>query len=826
MGFDKRDSAKKYSPKDGDTLKSIAERETAQGNPITPEDLARYNWGTDDPDVVDEHLRDEMGCYKRAPDKRFMFSDDAEPTGELLIPAAFKKTGLSTDATHTIKVKKKAEPPEQFKGCSRIKGITFEFDKSFVRPSVVGDLEAVEEELQKSPDAQVMIFGHTDKVGSEVYNKDLSERRAKSVYAFITNKPDIWEQLYQQESWGIRAVQEILKDMGGPYDPGPVDGINGSQTQQAVRNFQKDHGLAVDGVAGPNTRQKLFSEYMSGIHDIEIDDSRFMDPKHMGCGEFNPVVDTEEANEANRRVMFYLFDKARLPVLPCKAGDVAPCKKQMTPPAPRHNAPFKCSFYDSIAKKCGSDGPGPVPPKPKDKSLQIVSPTAERLQFINLPEDAANENQGRKVVVKAQVDPPAAGVTVHWAFEEHSALKWATDDKAAFNASGLGASLQAGFKTAGTKTATSTTDGSGVAEIDFLLSRYGGDEYVVGVGFSEADAKDTVGGEKSPKLVVFRRVWYQMTHDEGLTIPDVPNARAAYKRVSSELIATTPKKFKKADAPARTYYPEFMMIPPGGADTEVAVIGSHNKVAFQGNFVPEADKPVKAHLIICEHQWDEGGTTATVNVEIDKSPSGEISMSKSVFKPALSGGLVVTGTWAAADGSASGTLSEADVLLEKGRTSRRRVKVKLPGGAPTPTAAKKVKVKLKLRAADGPFLGESGTPHMLIVLEKSDPVDFQNTVGHEIMHGLNQTVEAGKQPDGLPNHPHQYTGHGGSGSHCNTVLGAGGKHSKGTEATVDGEKVFTTGICAMFHSKDSTCINRFCDVCEPYLRAEDFTTFR
>jgi outer membrane protein OmpA-like peptidoglycan-associated protein len=323
--------------------------------------LARFNWGTSEPDTVDEFLRDKLGCYKRGPDKRFVITADIEPGTPLLIPVAYAKPGLAVDQTHVLRVKKQPRPPRQFETCAEIAGVTFEFDKSFVRPSVVGDLEVLQSEVDKHPAAKIMIWGHTDKVGSEAYNKELSERRAKSVYAFITNQPDIWEELYKKENWGIRAVQEILKDMGGPYDPGAVDGVDGPNTRQAVKNFQTDHGLTVDGVAGPNTRNKLFTEYMSGTHDIEIDDARFMDPKHMGCGEFNPMVETEAAEEKNRRVTFYLFHEERLPTLPCAEGDLAPCQKQTATPLPRHKDSFHCSFYDSIARNC-KGGKAVIPP--------------------------------------------------------------------------------------------------------------------------------------------------------------------------------------------------------------------------------------------------------------------------------------------------------------------------------------------------------------------------------------------------------------------------------------------------------------------------------
>jgi hypothetical protein len=402
MGFERRSTATKYQAQDGDTLAKIAERETAAGNAITAEDIARFNWGTDDPEVIDEHLRDELGCYKRGDDNHFVISADGEPRSDLLIPTPFKRVGLAVDKEHTLRVKKQPAPAKQFEGCEKVSGVTFEFDKSFVRPSVVGDLKKVEAELAKHPEAKVLIFGHTDKVGSESYNKQLSERRALSVYAFITNQPEIWEDLYKEEGWGIRSVQEILKDMGGPYDPGPVDGIDGPKTRAAVKQFQGDNGLTVDGIAGPNTRKKLFAVYMAGKHDVAVDDARFMDPKHMGCGELNPVVETEQPNEENRRVTFFLFNAARLPRIPCKHGDLGPCNKQKNPPLPRFKEEFHCSFYDSITRDCPCEGGGKVVPPVVGAAVKI-----HHEDGVNAP--ASGVLVGGLLKLQAVPNPDAAG---------------------------------------------------------------------------------------------------------------------------------------------------------------------------------------------------------------------------------------------------------------------------------------------------------------------------------------------------------------------------------------------------------------------------------
>lgn len=49
----------------------------------------------------------------------------------------------------------------------------------------------------------------------------------------------------------VRELQQALADAG--YDPGPIDGDFGPRTRAAVVAFQRDRGLEVDGVVGPQT---------------------------------------------------------------------------------------------------------------------------------------------------------------------------------------------------------------------------------------------------------------------------------------------------------------------------------------------------------------------------------------------------------------------------------------------------------------------------------------------------------------------------------------------------------------------------------------------
>src|SRR5215213_3945805 len=49
----------------------------------------------------------------------------------------------------------------------------------------------------------------------------------------------------------VRQLQQALKDLG--FDPGAVDGQFGSRTEAAVKAFQGDHDIAVDGIVGDIT---------------------------------------------------------------------------------------------------------------------------------------------------------------------------------------------------------------------------------------------------------------------------------------------------------------------------------------------------------------------------------------------------------------------------------------------------------------------------------------------------------------------------------------------------------------------------------------------
>ncbi len=69
-----------------------------------------------------------------------------------------------------------------------LQGVHFDFDKSTLRPESIKILDAAVRTMGEHGTLLVEVAGHTDSVGSESYNQDLSERRSKVVYNYLVNK--------------------------------------------------------------------------------------------------------------------------------------------------------------------------------------------------------------------------------------------------------------------------------------------------------------------------------------------------------------------------------------------------------------------------------------------------------------------------------------------------------------------------------------------------------------------------------------------------------------------------------------------------------------
>ncbi|MBI1926570.1 peptidoglycan-binding protein [Candidatus Poribacteria bacterium] len=290
--------------------------------------------------------------------------------------------------------------------CWRVDDIRFEFDSSFVKPDISAEMTLLAKLVREHPGAPASVFGHADPVGNDDYNKKLSGRRAAAIYGMLTRNTEIWEDIYSQsgeftsplssDNWGLKVIQTILQDLG--YSPGPMGGVMGSQTREAVKAFQRDNDLSDDGDPGPQTRAVLFLKYMDkhcrdeNDQPFKLERTDFLaqgaDPAgkgdYQGCSEFNPVLmfsqeenerfrqardhtERNAANAPNRRVDVFLFrpgsrvSAERWPCPRAKDG-VERCIKRFWSDAERRRSfqaerreqertrdTFACRFYDRIA---------------------------------------------------------------------------------------------------------------------------------------------------------------------------------------------------------------------------------------------------------------------------------------------------------------------------------------------------------------------------------------------------------------------------------------------------------------------------------------------
>ncbi|MBS2022676.1 MAG: carboxypeptidase regulatory-like domain-containing protein [Deltaproteobacteria bacterium] len=218
-------------------------------------------------------------------------------------------------------------PPRVFR--ARMTGMLFDTDVAFLLPSAMKSIRALKNLYDQHPGLSVLVNGHTDTVGSADYNVKLSDERAASVAAFMSDDVEAWYAHYtgskNSKKWGTREDQymlSVLPEGQPPYYVGPINGQAFGATSAAIKKFQSDHGLAADGAAGSDTRHALIKDYMALDGTTLPAGTKLL--TH-GCGESHPEVPTgDNVDEPrNRRVEVFFFE-----------GDIAP-----PPRTPCNNCP-------------------------------------------------------------------------------------------------------------------------------------------------------------------------------------------------------------------------------------------------------------------------------------------------------------------------------------------------------------------------------------------------------------------------------------------------------------------------------------------------------
>ncbi|MBK7105784.1 MAG: OmpA family protein [Ignavibacteriae bacterium] len=144
-----------------------------------------------------------------------------------------------------------------------LENVKFKFDKDELTEESKAILNNVANTLNRFPEEKIEILGHTDNIGTDEYNMDLSERRAKSVKNYLVTRGVVEDRLYTGGCGERKPVSDNDSEIGRAinrriefsiYDgisskcPKPEDGgiqQNGSEFENAVKNSEQ---VIIEGV--------------------------------------------------------------------------------------------------------------------------------------------------------------------------------------------------------------------------------------------------------------------------------------------------------------------------------------------------------------------------------------------------------------------------------------------------------------------------------------------------------------------------------------------------------------------------------------------------
>jgi outer membrane protein OmpA-like peptidoglycan-associated protein len=112
----------------------------------------------------------------------------------------------ASSSVQFIKREERLAKKEGYKVMEKYALILFDFDRADIKDRNRAVLDRIIARIKEVPNARVAIEGHTDTIGKEAYNIDLSERRAKAAYDMI------------MAGGGINT-ENISDEGAGPHNP-------------------------------------------------------------------------------------------------------------------------------------------------------------------------------------------------------------------------------------------------------------------------------------------------------------------------------------------------------------------------------------------------------------------------------------------------------------------------------------------------------------------------------------------------------------------------------------------------------------------------------
>ena len=173
----------------------VEKSSAARNGDYYPKCLVRADRALDDARMAgkDKECPDEFNALKNTVDNAYKLhlACNTEGACKMANDAANKVRALSCPAKAETKPEPPLEPvpaaeptPEMAKYCITL-NILFDIDKAVIRDEYRDEVNRVATFMQKFPSTTATIEGHTDEVGTDEYNMQLSQRRAQSVVDYL-----------------------------------------------------------------------------------------------------------------------------------------------------------------------------------------------------------------------------------------------------------------------------------------------------------------------------------------------------------------------------------------------------------------------------------------------------------------------------------------------------------------------------------------------------------------------------------------------------------------------------------------------------------------
>lgn len=126
--------------------------------------------------------------------------------------------------------------------------VNFEFDSTVLDASAQATLRQQADWIRQFPEVRFKVFGHTDLVGSEAYNRNLGLRRAQAVVAFLATQGIGRDRLEAVVSFGQTQ----------PLIPTPDPERRNRRTVTEVSGFVENNPMLLNG----KYAEVIFREYI------------------------------------------------------------------------------------------------------------------------------------------------------------------------------------------------------------------------------------------------------------------------------------------------------------------------------------------------------------------------------------------------------------------------------------------------------------------------------------------------------------------------------------------------------------------------------------